>query len=163
MPSADGAVGVRLSLYEWLTDLNPRVSEETPRERWAGIDDLRGSVLDNLHAILNTRRTDTDIDPEFRELSESVYNFGVVDFTSLSPSDPGDREKLRRSIERAVRLFEPRLSHIRVKVNEPDPRKLGLYFHIDALLRVEPENEPVAFDAVLARGAEEFRLSVARE
>jgi predicted component of type VI protein secretion system len=48
-------------------------------------------------------------------------------------------------------------------VKEPDPRKLGLYFHIDALLHVEPEAEPVAFDAVLARGSDGFQLSAARE
>ena len=163
MPPGNEAVGVTLSLLERLTDFNPRATEETPRERWASVADLRGSVLDNLHAILNTRRSEGDIGPEFKELSESVYNFGVVDFTSLSPSDPGDREKLRRSIERSIRLFEPRLSHVRVVVKEPDPLKLGLCFHIDALLRVEPEAEPVAFDAVLARGSDGFQLSAARE
>ena len=62
----------------------------------------------------------------------------------------------RREIENAIRVFEPRLSNVTVSLDrptkaagQPKPAEGALRYHVRALLRIEPEPEPVLFDAVL--------------
>lgn len=151
LSSTNGEVGVTLSLFERLTDERPSASEETPRYRWASVRDLEGSVMDHLRALLNARRGDEVLDLPYLNVVQSLVTYGVVDFNSLSLANPSDREKLRRSIERAIRLFEPRLSRVQVTLEPWETGQMSLRFQIDALLRVEPELEPVVFDARLTK------------
>lgn len=150
---------ITLSIFERLTDEQPGIHEETPRERRSGIRDLRDSVLRHLEALLNTRRSERDIDPQFEETNNSVLAFGIEDFTSMSLASPSERERLRRSVERSIRFFETRLARVQVTLEDWDPRQVGLQFHIEAVLRVEPEPEPVTFDAILAKDARYFQVS----
>ncbi len=159
MVPAYDEIGVKLSLFERLTDERPAVHEETPRQRWATIDELRASVMDHLRVLLNTRRGDELLDSPYTNLTQSLMTYGVTDFNSLSLANPADREKLRRSIERAIALFEPRLTRTKVALDEWESHQSGLQFHIEAELRAEPENIPVFFDAKLAKDIRGFDVA----
>jgi len=158
--SSSGELGVTLSLFERLTDERPSAAEETPRHRWASVRDLEGSVMDHLRTLLNARRGDEALELPYPNVVNSLITYGVVDFNSLSLANPSDREKLRRSIERAIRLFEPRLTRVQVILEPWEPGQMSLRFQIEALLRVDPELEPVVFDARLTK---DLRLVEIRE
>jgi len=154
---ADEEPVLTLSLMERLTDEHPD-APDTARERWPGLPELVMSVRSHLETLLNTRRSEQDLDVRFEQCNNSVLAYGIMDFTSISLSDPGERERLRRSIERALRLFEPRLSRVDVKLTGPENNTQSLDFSIEGLLRIEPEPAPVFFDASLAKDARHFSV-----
>lgn len=56
---------------------------------------------------------------------------------------------VRRTIERAISLFEPRLENVQVQLVQGDGGEKIMRFRIDARLKVEPAPEPVTFDTLL--------------
>ncbi len=53
-------------------------------------------------------------------------------------------------VEQTIRRFEPRLTHVRVTLVEPeDSLEATLRLRIEALLRAEPAPEPIAFDTLV--------------
>jgi type VI secretion system protein ImpF len=162
MASSADELRVTLSLWEKLTEEIPAPAGQNPLVLTATVQELRESVARHLEVLINTRHSELDLSPVFEECNSSVLAYGVIDFTTLVLSNPVDREKLRRSIERSVRQFEPRLSRIKVTLGDWDTSQTGLTLHILAELRVEPENEPVSFNAVLAKDSRRFSVSGGR-
>lgn len=158
MPSSYEPTAVILSIFERLTDERPAVRRESAYERLAGIAELTSSILTNLEALLNTRRSDEDFHPDFPEANDSVISFGVADFTSMSSADPSEREKMRRSIERAIRLFEPRLSDVDISLSEWDSGVTAMRLRIEALLRIGPDPEPILLEAIMAKDSRHFHV-----
>jgi type VI secretion system protein ImpF len=56
---------------------------------------------------------------------------------------------VRRTIERAISLFEPRLEDVMVILIPGNSGEQIMRFRIDARLKVEPAPEPVTFDTLL--------------
>ena len=114
------------------------------------LQELKRSVSRDMEALLNTRRELLEeLPPEFQEVRHSVLTYGLPDFTSMSLNSPKDRKSIRREIETTLGLFEPRLRAINVTVEGPKNLEHALHFRIDAMLLVEPNPEPVSFDAML--------------
>jgi len=79
---------------------------------------LRDSVGRELVRLLNTRSSPHGAHPE-RPLS--VPDYGLPDWSSSYAADVDDRQRLARTIEAAVRAFEPRLWAPRAQVfTDPD-------------------------------------------
>jgi type VI secretion system protein ImpF len=146
MAAANNQVATTLSLLDRLTE------KEGPLDPWAGL-------CRDLAALLNTRRAGQDFDASYVQATNSLLCFGVVDFTAYNLKNELDQEHVRLSIERAIRQFEPRLSHVAVSMEEPDPLKPVLRFQISAMLRFENPGEPVLFDVTLHRDARRFSVS----
>jgi predicted component of type VI protein secretion system len=72
-------------------------------------------------------------------------------------------ERFQRELEAAIRRFEPRLSGVKVTFTpfDRDKNSASLYYRIDALLRLDPEIEPIAFNTILDLRTRAF--SVKRE
>jgi len=114
------------------------------------LDQVKQAVTRDLEALLNTRRERfEDLPPEFVEARQSLVTYGLPDFSALSLQSLEDRNRIRRVLEQAVALFEPRLTRVRVTLEAPRAHEQTLRFRIDAMLRVEPAPEPVTFDAML--------------
>jgi len=139
-------VGTGLSILDRLTE------REGPIDPWQGL-------CRNLAALLNTRRASKDFDSSYQEATNSLLSFGVADFTSYNLKNELDQEQVRSSIERAIRLFEPRLTHVIVSMDEPDPLKPVLRFQISAWLRIEDPGESVLFDMTLHRDSRRVDVS----
>ncbi len=127
---------------------------------WEASRAYHAGLCRDLAALLNTRRAEQDFDPAFEESTDSLLSFGITDFTAYNLKNGVDQEQVRRSIERAIRRFEPRLTRVSVSMEEPDPLRPVLNFQIDALLRTGTSAEPVALDVALYR--ESRRVAVAR-
>lgn len=151
-----GQSRVVLSLFNRLTDRDPRSVHEGTANTWDQLQELKHSVARDLTDLLNTRRRESDIPEEFTEVTRSIAAFGMRDLSS----SPIDREQIRRAIENCVRTFEPRLSHVSVFVEETAVSQVG--FRIVAMLRIELRTEPVAYDAILPKHSRRFSVQESR-
>jgi len=123
------------------------------------VEAVKQSLLRDLEWLLNTRRIAFPAGDDFPELQRSLYHFGLRDISSMSSDSPTIRTTLAREVEDLLRLFEPRLSGIRVTVpEESKDRHRHIRFIIEADLDVEPEPEPVTFDTVLEVASGEFSV-----
>jgi type VI secretion system protein ImpF len=136
------------SVLDRLIDEAPSAPSEAASARSIRVGELKQTVRRDLEWLLNTRRT-LEIPPGLPHLEKSLATYGLPDITSASLSNPHDRARLRRSVEETIARFEPRLSQVRVVLDESRERERAVRFRIDAVLNVEPNPEPVAFDSVL--------------
>lgn len=93
-------------------------------ERLCALDEGQGAALDSLglqasigrelSRLLNTRSRLTLA--QFADCPGTVIDYGVPDFTALSPRSGDDMELMRGAVQQAIRLFEPRLMHADVKL-----------------------------------------------
>ena len=144
------------SLFDRLTDENPRNSREVLPPEQEQRKRHKASVARDLTNLLNTRRSESDIPEEFVRTRESLAAYGVQDF-ALAPMD---REAIRRAVERSVRLFEPRLSRVQVAVIESGDFTYS--FRISGMLRVDTGIEPVVYDAELPKESRRFQVMAGR-
>lgn len=120
---------------------------------------LKDDVSRDLASLLNTRQELQFGVPEgFKELQGSLLEYGVPDFTSLSLMSTADRKRIRREVEQAITMFEPRLRSVRVTMEPASKFDQVLRFRVDALLRLDPATEPVTFDAVLQMATCEYSV-----
>ena len=145
--------GPTLSILDRLTE------KQAPASSWDEMREIKRALCDDLAALLNTRRGEEDFDEQYEQAANSVLTYGVTDFTSYNLTNTIEQERLRRSIERAIRLFEPRLTRVNVILEEPDPLRPVLRFQIEAVLRMETPGEPVVFDAMLYRDSRRISVS----
>jgi type VI secretion system protein ImpF len=157
---------VQVSILDRLTDSPLRPSDLAARgepvaarpawhtaiAREESMDALRDSVRRDLEWLLNTRRTPAPVPGELAELTRSVFRYGLRDMTTLNSDSAQQREELRRDVEEAIAVFEPRLANVRVNVAMgPSGTEAAreVRFVIEALLRVDPAPERIVFDTVL--------------
>src|SRR5213593_41306 len=103
--------GIRLSLMDRLAEPDAKSSA------WEDLRQFKASLCRDLAGILNTRRAEQDFSAAYEHSTNSLLTYGVVDFTSYNLTNAVEQEELRRSMERAIRQFEPRLSRITVSVD----------------------------------------------
>jgi type VI secretion system protein ImpF len=143
------------SILDRLIDAEPRAGNERNRGRPDHPVDLKASVRRDLEWLLNCRQSIIPLPPGSR-LSESLLSFGLPDLTHSSMSSAEDQDFLRRAIERAIARFEPRLTNVVVTLLDGGGPDRALRFRIDAMLRVEPNPEPIVFDSVLRLPTRDF-------
>jgi type VI secretion system protein ImpF len=146
---------LELSFIDRLVDSS---EARRPKNSWEQDRELRASLCRDLTDLLNTRRSDRDVDPSFDEAAKSLLMYGIPDFTQFDLKNSADQERVRISIERAIRLFEPRLTRVKVIPEPPNPLNPALHFLIEARLRDESDIEDVLFDATVLR--ESRRIAV---
>ena len=157
MSRFDNEIRVRPSVLDRLIDYEPEYSREAAASRVKNLRILKQSVRRDLEWLLNTRAT-AFVPPELKEVNSSIAVYGLPDMTTLSGKSPADKAKLRRSVERVLEAFEPRLEGVVVTVDPEAGPGLSLKFRIDGRLRVDPAPEPVSFDTLLQIGSGEFRV-----
>ncbi|HLG98917.1 MAG TPA: type VI secretion system baseplate subunit TssE [Bryobacteraceae bacterium] len=108
---------------------------------------LKLSVARDLTALLNSRRGTSLVPSEFPAASSSILNYGLPDISSYNLG--ADPQGLRRDIESTIRAFEPRLSGVKVTVEDWDRFSPVLKFHIHATLKVGAVNENISFNTIL--------------
>jgi type VI secretion system protein ImpF len=144
---------VRPSLLDRLIDEDPRAPEDPETTQAASIEAFMSGVGRDLELLLNTRRPPVAIPEGFDQLHRSVFAFGIPDTTGLGRDDHAARDRLLRWIEEAIATFEPRLRNVRVLLggvlNDGTRR---LRFVVSGQLQMDPQPQPVAFDATLNAG-----------
>jgi type VI secretion system protein ImpF len=129
------------------------------RTRSASVRGLKASLRRDLEWLLNTRRNPLPAPETMAQLSQSLYNYGLPDFSSMSADTPKDRQKLLIEIERTVALFEPRLRNIRATLIEGTSSGIrALRFQIEGSLQMDPSPEHISFDGELQLASGEYQI-----
>ena len=150
---------VTLSVLDRLIDREPDNSADPFTTQAASIRQLKAAVRRDLEWLLNTRRIVVDLPESFEELTRSLYNFGLPDFSSYSVNSARDKSRLLRTLERAIALFEPRLMSVKVIPMEVETGVTRmLRFQIQALLKMDPTPEQISFDTVLQLASGEYQV-----
>src|SRR5579864_3732983 len=138
--------GARALLFDRLVDLEPQTQKEIRPLRVLDKKGLKDSVRRELGRLLNTR-CPIPLAPPAEE--RTVINYGIPDFSSLSPNSADHRAKIEVWIRDAIVSYEPRLVDVRVIVEPPPKGERTLTARIDAKLQLETVREPVAFSVVM--------------
>ena len=146
------------TLLDRLIDLDPESQREAPVNSWEQMRDFQSALCRDLTALLNTRRATEDFGHSYEEAANSLLSFGIVDFTSYNLKRDVEQEQLRKSIERSIRRFEPRLERVAVSIQEADPHRSTLRFQVSAALCTETQ-DPVVFEATLHRDSRRVAVS----
>lgn len=158
MARTENEIRITPSLLDRLLDLAPDISREPPTSRAKSLRDLKQSVKRDLEWLLNTRNHSDETALLLEEVSKSVATYGLADFTGMGVKSPGEQKMLVQSLEKAIKIFEPRLMDLRVNLEPIDEIKRVLHFRIEARLKVDPTPEPVMFDTVLQMGSGQFEV-----
>lgn len=105
---------------------------------------LRESVARDLGRLLNTRSRLTF--EAFRATEGSVIDYGVPDFSERSLRSGGDRDAIAAAIQRAIALFEPRLTNVTVSFAFPADRAPDAVLLIGGEIREATGVGHVAFE-----------------
>jgi type VI secretion system protein ImpF len=159
MPRPEREPNIVPSLLDRLLDDKPELSQEPLWARTQTVRQFEASVARDLEELLNSRREILEeLSPDFVEVSRSLVNYGLPDFTSFSLLGERDRARIRRILEESIVAFEPRLLRVRVTLELPREHEKALRFRVDALLRIEPAPQPVTFDTVWKVETQEYRV-----
>jgi type VI secretion system protein ImpF len=145
------------SLLDRLLDDRPRESREAVDAGAREVARIKESVKRDLEWLLNSKRPVAVLPDDLGHLRQSLLTYGLPDFTTISLNNTAAQEALRRAVEEAIVRFEPRLTAVTItmELGRGDTDR-AIRFRIDAMLRVEPEPEPVAFDSVLQLNTRAF-------
>jgi type VI secretion system protein ImpF len=77
-------------------------------------EDLQASIARELARLFNTRSR--LMPSEYANSTGTVIDYGIPDFSALSPRHAEDRELLESSLKQAIVHYEPRLQNVAVKV-----------------------------------------------
>lgn len=159
MAKPDSDLTVTPSLIDRLIDRDPRADADPHITRAQSVRQLKASLRRDLEWLLNTRRNPEAAADSLAELSHSLYNYGLPDFSSLSLHSPRDRGHLLVELERTVAIFEPRLKEVRVSlVDAPGNASRVVHFQIEGMLQMDPSPEQVSFDTVLQLTSGEYQI-----
>jgi type VI secretion system protein ImpF len=156
---AGGEARIRQSVLDRLTDFNLESQFDAPATYWDDARALRESLCRDINDLLNTRRSEKDIDPGYEHCNTSLLAYGLPDFGTVSVVDAAAQDRIRRSVERALRIFEPRLSRVAVSVTRAEDSRPVLRLRIEALVHVEEVAEPIVFDALLEGDSKQFSVA----
>lgn len=159
MPRWEPEQTVTVSVIERLIDREPTVAAEPPLTRAQSVRQLKGSLRRDLEWLLNTRRRPDSVEDDYKELEQSLFNYGLPDLSSLSWDSARDRSRLTRMIEKTIGLFEPRIKRLKVVAAEATPgAKHILRFQIEGLLDMDPAPEHISFDTVLQLSSGDIQI-----
>jgi type VI secretion system protein ImpF len=136
---------VQTSILDRLIDDEPGNSREPVQERFF-IGQIKDTVARDLENLLNARRHILVPPVSYREVNNSLFVYGLPDYTSRNPGNVSVRSQLRLEIEKTISRFEPRLKNVAVHIDSRTANTRDLGFRITAILVVNPVSEPVTFD-----------------
>jgi type VI secretion system protein ImpF len=133
-----------------LIDHDPESKTDPHVSRFESLNQFRRSIKRDLEFLLNTVRIADPVPDAYQELRRSLYLYGLPDLNGVALDNQQDEARMLRSLEEAISEFEPRLTRVRVASYERlSKKRSALLFHVDALLMIEPQPEPISFDTVL--------------
>ena len=140
-------VGARALLFDRLVDVPPDGNDRERGLRILNREQLKASVRRELERLLNTRCSIPlhQLGGEER----SVVNYGIPDFSSLSPHNADDHALIASIVGQTIAAFEPRLRQVRVEVGSASAAESALWLNISAELAVGLFAEPVSFPVIL--------------
>lgn len=158
MAKGENDIKITPSIIDRLIDYEPKNSREAPKSRSQSLKELKQAVRRDVESLLNTKIAHDEIPEGLKEVNDSLATYGLKDFVGMSSKDSDERKELLKSVERALRKFEPRFLNLKVTVKDLESLERGVRFQIEGNLRLEPTPEPIVFDTVLQMGSGDFEV-----
>ncbi|MFD3190507.1 type VI secretion system baseplate subunit TssE [Sedimentitalea sp. HM32M-2] len=147
---ADKTLAERLqpSLLDRLTDEEPGNLKETRDARVIDISRLRDIIQRDLSWLLNTQNIENSIDAKaMPNVARSVLNYGLRE-VSGEFSTQARAEQIRRSIEKAIAIHEPRIIKGTVDVTL-SPDEEGGEMTVALIIRADMWAQPLPLELYL--------------
>ncbi|MGH7074979.1 MAG: type VI secretion system baseplate subunit TssE [Stellaceae bacterium] len=148
----------RQSLLRRLLDEDPEAVVDRTKSRTEELREFHESVRGDMEDLLNSRQPCLVWPSWLDELSVSLVNYGIPDFTGYDIASPERREEFRRTVEEVVRNFEPRLMGVSVSLVTIDDATRSIRFRINALIQADPAPEAIIFDSVVNTATRTFAV-----
>lgn len=103
------------------------------------IEHVIASIKRNLSGLLNTRVGE----------SQSCPELGLFDFNDASSGSFDLGVRIKTGIKACIERFEPRLSHIDIRVLHDSACPFSLRFHIHGKINVKTAQEMIEIDLIL--------------
>ena len=149
---------IQTSILDRLIDLEPGVSREPVQRKSLSFEQGKAAVIRDLESLLNTKSQIREVLPAYREVNNSLFVYGLRDFTSQNPKSIAIRQQLRQDILKTISLFEPRVKNVTVRTETPTEKERNLTFRISGLLILDPMTEPITFDTYLDINRGEYTI-----
>ena len=141
---------IKPSIIDRLIDHEPENRHEVTSQHAFILNNLKNSVRRDLESLFNTRFRIAEFPEEYRELEQSLVNYGLPDLATINIIDIDKRIAFCQKVENIIRYYEPRFKSVRVKyLNNTDEKDRTLRFRIEAVLYAEPNPEVIIFDSIL--------------
>jgi len=147
------------SVLDRLLDNEPRNSRESVRDRLFSIGQVKAAVIRDLENLLNTKGQHISPPATYKEVNNSLYVYGLRDYTAHNPRSRMVKHHLRQNIEKTIKQFEPRLKNVMVQFETLNKKEQNLRFRITAMLVIEPVTEPVTFDTYFDVSRGQYHIS----
>jgi type VI secretion system protein ImpF len=147
---ADKTLAERLqpSLLDRLTDNEPGNLKEARDARVIDISRLREIIQRDLSWLLNTTNTESSFDAAaLPNVAKSVLNYGLRE-VSGEFSTAERAERIRRSIQRAIATYEPRIIKGTVEVTL-NPDETGNDMTVALIIRADMWAQPLPLELYL--------------
>jgi type VI secretion system protein ImpF len=106
-------------------------------------EQLQASVARELSRLFNTR---SRLAPSaMSESTGTAIDYGIPDFSALSPRNDEDRELIEKGLVQAIGFYEPRMRNVAVKVSEVAGRGDGAVVTISGDLTIGLKPQRVSF------------------
>lgn len=139
---------IEVSLLDKLIDDNPQQPDIREGHRGVSLEQIRANVRRDLENLLNAKVPWQTWPECYRELDNSLVNYGLQDFSSMAVGSLEGRQLLCQKVADAVKRFEPRFIEVEVEtVDNEQPLDRILRLRINALLYADPEPEYISFDS----------------
>ena len=134
------------SLLDKLIDDSPQDRYESESYRGISLSKLRRYVARDLENLLNAKVQWSTWPDYYKELDQSLANYGMSDFSSMAVGSMEGRQLLCDKVTESIKRFEPRFVEVYVEtVDNDQPLDRILNLRINALLH--NDSEFIAFDS----------------
>lgn len=144
--SFDGALA---PLFDRLTDENPKVHAENKVFVTLNKQELLDSIRQEVENLLNTRCSLSLQEYKALKPDHRVYGipelFGLSDFSAIDGENKTTWYKSAQLIENAIRIFEPRLIDVSVRIRNFDTNTQLLYVDIAGKYKIGKCIEHITF------------------
>ena len=135
--------GAPVPLFDRLADSQPNASWEQVPLRILDRDGLIASITREAHRLVNTRAPEPM--SQWPHTPRTVMNYGIPDFTHLSPQNGSHVAQLAELIAHAIECYEPRLREVKLSPAQDQTPHESFSYHVQALLVVGSVTEPISF------------------
>lgn len=126
------------------------------------VKEMREVIRRDLEALLNTRRNPAGPPGTLKELNDALVSYGMDGVLSANLVTDASKEKLAKSIERRISMFETRLADVRVTIlkNRMEGER-ALRMRIQATFRLHEGMPPISFESKIDPSTQRFHVEAA--
>lgn len=137
-------------LLDRLLDDHPEQQQESARAHHLLIYQLKESVRRDLENLFNTRQCCVGANKSLSHVQNALPNYGLPDAATLNLSSQKARLEFCRTVEAAIKRFEPRIRIASVKIQSAfDAEDPSIRFRVEASLHALSADEVIVFDSAL--------------